>query len=459
MGMTVGFDDSLATAPGVRPPYTFRLLPTAVLAVWVAAGCSIKAGKADSVEVPVLGPQFEQNAVVVAWNQLAFDAAVTHDGFQDFAVNLRGITMMHLAVHDALNSILPRYHRYALTGAERPLAHPTAATAQAARDVLVNIYPADQAALDSQLVTFLAGVPDGAGKDIGIQLGKDAAAAIITKRSGDGWDAFGSYTPVSKPRPGDYQFVPPFDFVFRPAFGDATPFGIEDRTQFRGAPPPDVTSADYAHAYEEVKAFGALGGRSRSDDQSHEALWWYEFAEIGWNRSANLLARQHAMELYPAARMLALVNMGLADAYVAVWHAKRFYDRWRPYTAIRAGGTDGNEATAPDPTWEPFCVTPPTWEHPSAHAMQSAAAAEMLASALGTDRVSFTDTSTTAPPERPERSFTSLRRAAAEAADSRVMCGIHFRFATDAGLEEGRALARSILERHLRPTGRDAGEE
>ena len=118
---------------------------------------------------------------------------------------------------------------------------------------------------------------------------------------------------------------------------------------------------------------------------------------------------------------------------------------------IRAGDTDGNQATDPDPSWESFCVNPPTWEYPSAHAMQSAAAAEMLVSTLGTDSVAFTVTSTTAPPERPERSFTSLRGAAAEAADSRVLCGIHFRYATDAGLALGRALAQSILRRQLRP--------
>jgi hypothetical protein len=250
---------------------------------------------------------------------------------------------------------------------------------------------------------------------------------------------------------GRYQSVPPFDFVFRPAIADAKPFGIEDGASFRAGPPPELASSQYAAAYDEVKAYGATTGSSRSEDQSHEARWWYEFSEMGWNRIANQLARQRDVELYPAARMFALVNIGMADAYVAVWNAKRHYDSWRPYTAIRAGDADGNATTEPDGAWEPFCVTPPVWEYPSAHAMQSAAAAEMLASALGSDSLSFTATSTTAPPERPERSFTSFHGAAAEAADSRVMCGIHFRFATDAGLEQGRALARSILERRLRP--------
>ena len=443
-------DKAYDTRPSIQRRGRFARLGTgAALSLFLAGGCATSNGRSDSPEGQARGPEFTSNAVVVHWNEIATGAATSHDGFQDFAVNLRGITMMHLAIHDALNSIDSRYDRYALDGATEPLAHPTAAAAQAAHDVLVAVYPSQQVELDSKLSSALADVPAGSGKDLGIELGIDAATAVISRRSADGWDVVGTYAPKSPSRPGDYQFVPPFDFVFRPAFGDATPFGIHDVGEFRGPPPPDLSSPAYASAYDEVKALGALKGSARSEDQSHEALWWYEYAEIGWNRIARELAHRGDVALYPAARMLALVNMGIADAYVAIWDAKRFYDRWRPYTAIRAGDADDHETTEPDRSWEPFCVTPPIWEYPSAHAMQSAAAAEMLVSALGTDAVAFTATSTTAPPERPERSFTSLRAAGSEAADSRVMCGIHFRYATDAGLEQGRALAEAILSRNL----------
>jgi hypothetical protein len=427
-----------------------HLVALAILSLPLAGGCAGQTGNAETIDSQTSSPELTQNTVVVAWSQIAFDAALSHDKFQDFAVNLRGITMMHLALHDALNSIRPRYERYAFTGALEPSAHPTAAAAQAAHDVLVSTYPAQRAALGAELELALSRLPDGHAKDLGIELGKKAAATIISERKSDGWDATGTYAPDPKPKPGDYQFVPPLELVFRPDFADAKPFGIDDGAQFRAPPPPALSSPEYARAYGEVKALGAASGSARSEDQSHEARWWYEYAEIGWNRSANLLARQTKLELYPAARMFALMNMGIADAYLAVWNAKRFYHSWRPYTAIRAGDTDGNDATDLDRAWQPFCVTPPVWEYPSAHAMQSAAAAEMLASSLGSDSVSLTVKSTTAPPERPERSFTSLRGAAAEAADSRVMCGIHFRFATDAGLVQGRALALAILAARLR---------
>jgi hypothetical protein len=365
--------------------------------------------------------------------------------------------MMHLALHDAINTIRPEYRRYALASGPKPFASMTATTAQAARDVLLAVYPAQQGTLDRALAKSLARVPEGRAKSAGIELGRDAAEAILAARASDGWDATGSYSPKAPAGPGDYQFVPPFDFVFRPNIADAKPFGVDSVTEFRVGPAPELSAAGYAIAYDEVKALGAKRDSTRSEDQSHEAQWWYEYAESGWNRIANVLLRERNVGPHRAARLFALVNMGMADAYVAVWNAKRHYDAWRPYTAIRGADHDGNPRTAADPSWEPFCVTPPVWEYPSAHAMQSAAAAEMLVSALGTDRVSFTMASTTAPPEHPERSFTSLRAAAAEAADSRVMCGIHFRFATEAGLQSGRALAHAILARHLRPAGKERG--
>src|SRR5687768_16286025 len=120
-----------------------RLVARLVLAILIlspAWGCGGSAGDAATVEAGTRGPEFTRNAVVVGLSQFAFDASVAYDDFQDFAVNLRGITMMHLAIHDALNSIGPSYERYAYTGPVQPLAHPTAAAAQAAHDVLVNIY-------------------------------------------------------------------------------------------------------------------------------------------------------------------------------------------------------------------------------------------------------------------------------------------------------------------------------
>jgi hypothetical protein len=392
-------------------------------------------------------------AVVAAWNQVATEAAVKHDGFQDFAVNLRALAMMHLAIHDALNAIVPLYDPYAFA-ARRPHADPLAAVSQAAHDVLVLAYSAQAAVFDAELERWLARVPGGRRKAAGVELGREVARAIVALRAGDGLDAPGAYQP--RGGPGDYAFVPPFDFVFRPAVADARPFALRSGEQFRPPPPPALTDPAYAAAFEEVKSFGRADSSVRSDDQTHAAAWWAEFAEIGWNRIANTLVRERRLSMHRAARLFALLEIGIMDAYVAVWNAKRFYDRWRPYTAIRAADTDGNPATEPDAGWESFLVNPPIQEYPSAHAIESAAAAEILVAALGAD-VSFESTSTSAPADRPTRRFAGLRAAAAEAADSRVMAGIHFRYACDAGLEAGRELGRYVVRhqlRHRKPAGR-----
>jgi hypothetical protein len=280
------------------------------------------------------------------------------------------------------------------------------------------VFPEQIASIDAQLARWLGQVPDGPAKSIGRQLGSEVAAAIIAAREGDGMDVVGTYSPDPAATPGDYQFVPPFDFVFRPAFGDAEPFALRSGSQFRPSRPPGLSSHSYAADYSEVKNKGELNGSTRSADESHQAKWWGEPAEMSWNRIANLLIHERRLDLYSAARGFALVNMALLDSYVAVWNAKRHFDRWRPYTAIHAGD-DRNDDTDPDPAWQPFCGTPPTWEYPSASAMQSAAAADVLGAVLGTNRVSFTTSSTAAPPGQPTRSFTSLRRAAREAGNSR----------------------------------------
>ena len=52
--------------------------------------------------------------------------------------------------------------------------------------------------------------------------------------------------------------------------------------------------------------------------------------------------------------MFALLNMAIADSAIAVFEAKYFYHLWRPVTAIRAGDTDGNGRTEPDPNYNTF---------------------------------------------------------------------------------------------------------
>jgi hypothetical protein len=384
-------------------------------------------------------------AVVAAWSERAYAAAFAEDQFLTFKGH-RTFAMMHLAMHGALNAIVPVYEGYARVERD-PHAHPVAAVAQAARDVLVSQYPAAEAALDAELGVWLAGVPDGPAQARGRALGGRAARAVLARRQGDGWDVTGTYT--FQTGPGAYQTTPPWNgFVAQPGFRYATPFALDSPEQLRPPPPPPLRSARYAESYEEVKEYGRADSASRTADQTAYAVWWMEFAEGSVNRLARRLVAERRTPLWPAARLFARLNVALFDTYVAVWDAKYEYNHWRPYSAIREAEADGHPATAPDEAWEPLRPAPPFPEYVSAHAAACASGFGMLAETFG-DAVTFRMETTTAPAGMSTRSFARFSEAAAECADSRVRLGFHFRYSADRGLALGRSLARLVARRHL----------
>ena len=414
----------------------------ATVAYMTPSGAAAEAPTASTVSTAT------SSDVVVDWSRIVFEAAMTDDGFVSF-MGPRNQAMMHIAMHDALNAIEPRFDQYAYFGRSHG-ADPIAAAAKAAHDVLVAVYPAQQATLDAELATWLATVSNGSGKTKALTLGAQAAAAIVALRQNDGTnvDLFSpNYTPGTQP--GDYQFVPPYDFAFAEDLRYATPFGLKSPKQFRVPAPPALTSRTYAKSYNEVKSVGAINSTTRTTDQSNYANWWYESAEIGWARVARVTTTSEELELWRAARMFALIHMTVYDGYVAGWDSKYHWDFWRPYTAIRAGNTDGNHSTVKDTTWHSYLETPPVPDYPSTHSVLGAGAAEVLKRCFGTDHVPFSMESLTALPANPVRSFNTFTRAANENADSRVRAGIHFRFATEQGKALGRTVGSYIVNHHL----------
>jgi hypothetical protein len=379
--------------------------------------------------------------VIVAWNGLAHDIAFAEDQFLTFK-GQRAMAMMHLAMHDALNSIVPVYRRYAYTGPRVP-ADPVAAAAQAAYGVLLSEYPGQQPRLAAELAVWLGHVPNGTPRERGVDLGQAVALAILNRRSNDGFDDPGTYE--FRSGPGEYQTTPPWNgFVAQPGFRFAKPFALDAPSQYRPSPPPPLTSTVYARTFREVKDYGAIDSARRSEDQTAYALWWMEFAEGSVNRLARHLTAERRTHLWVAARLFAHLDVALFDAYVATWDSKYEYNHWRPYTAVRAADTDNNPRTQPEAGWEPLRPTPPFPEYASAHATACAASFGILERALGND-VSFTMETTTAPPGMPTRAFMNFRAAAAECADSRVRLGWHFRYSTDAGLALGQRIAHHTV--------------
>ena len=464
--MTTPPSRHLPVAPGRRAgrrTATAAVTALVVLLTLLALGSGAEAtGVKDSQDAPAPTraastghphSTADSSDVVVDWSRIVFEAALTDDGYVSF-LGVRHQAMVHIAMHDALNAIRPRYAQYAYLGRAYG-ADPVAAAAAAAHGVLVAVYPAQQETLDAELATWLATVPDGPAETSAVSLGTEAAAAIVALREDDGTDVdLFSSTYVPGTEPGDYQFVPPYPFTFAEDLRYATPFGLTSPAQFRVPPPPSLRSRAYARAYDEVTSVGALGSTTRTADQGSYANWWYEGSEIGWARIARVTTTSEDLELWRAARMFALVNMALYDSYVAGWDSKFHWDFWRPYTAIRAGDADGNRRTVADPAWLSYMETPPVQDYPSTHSTLGAGAAEVLERAFGTDHVPFSMDSLTALPANPVRSFQTFTQAADENADSRVQAGIHFRFSTEMGKALGRKVGAYIVKSHLRPVGR-----
>jgi len=404
-------------------------------------------------------------ADVLQWNEIALRAAFAAGldnsaGCVDPLHESRMMAMMHVAVHDALNAIERRSRPYAFDAHAPAGTSPEAAVAAAARGVLVATFPllpaelgltpaAAVAIVEAEYASALAAIPAGPGKAGGILLGQSAAATIVALRSGDGATApFLDFAYVPGPNPGDFQLIPGLPFAAAPGWGDVTPFVLRSSAQYRPKRPYDLQTKKYASDFNEVKSLGAVNSTTRTADQTEIALFWVEGSPQGWNRIARAISVQSGLDLWQSARLFGLLNLASADAYIADFENKYFYEFWRPISAIRAADTDGNPETIADPSWDSLVGTPPAPDYPSGHSGQGGAMSEVLARFFG-DAVSFSTTSTTQPGVT--RSFASFSQAAQENGNSRVYIGFHFRHAVTEGIKLGTKVGTVAFNHYLRP--------
>ena len=123
----------------------------------------LKSGKllavmvAALVTVAVAAPHASAQTpdVVIQWNQMI----QTLFGGTGPGIHLRAMPMMHIAMFDAINSIEGDYTPYLGAVKASRGASAEAAAAVAAHDVLVALYPTQQAALDALRDAQLEGLP------------------------------------------------------------------------------------------------------------------------------------------------------------------------------------------------------------------------------------------------------------------------------------------------------------
>jgi hypothetical protein len=356
--------------------------------------------------------------------------------------------MVHVAVHDAVQSYQKRFEPYLrlVPGAS---GSPIAAVAAAAHDILVHQFPAQTTSLDSTYQNYLT-THQLKPTDLGVQVGQKAAHAIIDARKNDGSFPYPS-NPNAPPffggtDPGEWRPTPPSNAsMATPWLGDVTPFALKDSSQLRpDPPPPALTSGQYTQAYNEVKALGAKSNSARTPDQTELALFWATNYLTTWSGAMRDIATANLSDIGDTARLFALTAVATADAVICAWNTKKYYDFWRPITAIQLGDTDGNPNTDADSGWLPLINTPNYPSYTSGATNFTSAVTRSLALFFKTDAITYNVmwvTTGNPAPGKTTRTYSSLSAAMDDVVIARVMEGIHWPFDDDVAQRTGKRSA------------------
>jgi len=457
------------------------------------------------VEIPN-APSPGATPAILRWNAISIDASgldhtpVAPGENRVFGEQVgpcraaRAIAIVHIAMFEALNSIVGGFNSYVRLEKKGVPASQDAAIAQAAHDTLVVLWPSQRASFDQRLAQDLALISDVQLKANGITIGNRAARAILALRNGDG-------SQIPEPRV-NIDFIPSNDaghwrqdpishhpLALGAYWDQVTPFVMFSSSQFRVPPPPPMNSAAYTEAFNEAKRLGGDGvhtSTERTAEQTQIAIYWgYDGTPSLcapprlYNQIAVHIANQMGTRGINLARLLALANTAMADAGIAIWESKYFYQFWRPITGIResdpgtgpSGTGDGNAETTGDPVCMPLGApasnlmgpnfTPPFPSYPSGHAGFGGALFQVLRDFYGTDNVPFTFTSDefngvtrdNAGNVRPliPRSFSTLSQAEEENGQSRIYLGIHWSFDKTEGIAQGRNIGHFVFKRAFTP--------
>ncbi|OAF15806.1 vanadium-dependent haloperoxidase [Bradyrhizobium neotropicale] len=451
----------------------------------------------------------------------------------------RVLAMVHLAMFEAVNAVDDKYESYHdlqdkivaalkktypdITRAKltSTSVHVDTAITQAAHDVLVALYPRKADFVD--LAQSLSFQSFGIGTDptkfdathkLGYDLGKAAAKAVLDDRGYD--EAATQKTKVStfsdgssEPEPNASQF-PAGDATrwqpepFHPLNGLALggnwmhvkPFVMRAADSFRPSREPSKTSAQFINAYKDVKKFGGdsrpnlvapryTTPTTRNNDQTVIGNFWaYDATALlcAPPRLYNEVTTSIALHEKPVrkvadmARLLALVNVAMADAGISAWDAKFAFRLARPVTYIRAVAADSSPEGIVDQHWTPLGapvsngatdgrnLTPPFPAFPSGHAVFGGALFQALRAYWATngsnERFEFISDEyngrnfgpgDTTPRPLIKKTFKSFAEAEKENGRSRIYLGIHWQFDADVGIAMGNQIATHVYNNAFQP--------
>ncbi len=389
---------------------------------------------------------------VTDWSDIAQTAIVTNAG-RPAPAAVVDAAYVFATVYDAVNAIDGRFSVFAVSPSNAsPQASQEAAVVAAAHHVLKTFFPSQQAFLDTAYAASLARIPLGSTRDQGVAIGVEVATAFLALRANDGRNAVVAYTFGSGP--GVYQLTPgapePPASPLTPWIAQMKPFTLISPSQFRADGPPHLTSAQWAEDFNEVKVMGALNDSERTTNQTEIGRFYQENPAAQLIRNFRNFAAAQPLSLADRARLLAALHITTADAVIACFDSKYFFNFWRPVTAIRAADTDDNEATEPDPGWLSLVPTPNHPEYPAAHGVVSTAYAEALRHFFGTKKVTITLTSTIT---GTAHTFHSTDDIIKEIIVARIYGGMHYRTSGVHGSVIGKKVAHWVAKHYFLPSG------
>jgi hypothetical protein len=392
---------------------------------------------------------------VLEWNQIFIDTLIATATANSSSQRLGAI--VHTAIFDAFNGVDRRYtpvfvQTEAPSGASR-----RAAVVAAAYVTLASLFPARQAALQSSYTASIDALSDdgedgGESRARGIAWGTEVANAVLAWRAGDGFSS--AYPPFTGGMAvGQWRPTPPsFGAMSAQGLAFTDTFVLAGGDQFRPPLPRTLASTTYTDDFDTVKALGRRTGSTRTEDQSSLAVFWEGNASVHWNQAANQIARASHLSMSDSNRLLAVLNIAMADTAITTWSGKRFYGSvatevtWRPVTAIPLADSDGNPDTTADPAWLPLINTPSHPEYPAGHPSLNGAAATALLLHF-TDEQVFTLTTA----GQPNRIYTSVTQARSDGNNGRIWGGMHFPSTIATSDAEGAAIATHVQANSMRP--------
>ena len=412
-----------------------KLNRTRVLLVLIAVATSVATTAASSgARVSEASEQHPNQ--VLEWNQIFIDTLIATNTPNSSSQRLGAI--VHTAIFDAYNGIERRYtplfvqnvdgdgERLAPPGASR-----RAAVIAAAYTALIGLFPSRAAQLSDSYAASLAALSDDGGdggrsRERGIAWGTAVARSVLAWRAADGFNAsYPSFTGGTAV--GQWRPIAPATAMSAQGLAFTAPFVVESNTQFRPGSPRALASPTYAEDFDAVKELGRRTGSTRTDAQTQLAPFWEGNASVHWNQAANQIARANQLSMSRSNRLLAVLNIAMADTALTIWSAKRHYGAdpaqvtWRPLTAITLADADGVAETAADPDWLPLVATPSHPEYPAGHPALNGAAATVLLSHFDDSQAFALTTS-----GQPGKTYTDISQARADGNNARVWGGMHY---------------------------------